>query len=225
VGSHPARPRRTGLRGLGILGLAAFLLLPGGCGTAGVERHAARTEPSATVLRVISHGWHTGLALRRDDLPAGRLPWGEAFPGAEYLEVGWGHREFYQAPEPSLGLALRAALWPGGSVLHVAALDGADLAGLPPGVVAEIPLSRAGLERLVRFLEDAHARDETGRAVVVGPGLTARSRFYLGRERYHLLSTCNTWTARALREAGCLVGRPYPVTAEGLMARARDCAG
>lgn len=46
---------------------------------------------------VVRHRWHTGLVVRREDVPADIWPERDDFPGAEYLEVGWGERDFYQA--------------------------------------------------------------------------------------------------------------------------------
>src|SRR5258706_9355056 len=64
----------------------------------------------AETVYLVSHGWHVGLALRRDDLlalsPPSRLP----APPVAYVEIGWGDGDFYPAPSPSLSLALRAAL-------------------------------------------------------------------------------------------------------------------
>ncbi|MDP6343627.1 MAG: DUF2459 domain-containing protein, partial [Alphaproteobacteria bacterium] len=50
------------------------------------------------------------------------------------------------------------------------------------------------------------------------------SRFYEGAGEYHLLNTCNTWTARALRQAGLAVDPGNAVTADDLMAQLRPLA-
>ena len=50
----------------------------------------------------------------------------------------------------------------------------------------------------------------------------ATAGFLRARENFHLLRTCNVWTARALRLAGCPAGAG--VTAENVMAAAAKCA-
>jgi hypothetical protein len=45
------------------------------------------------------------------------------------------------------------------------------------------------------------------------------SRFYPGREPFHLLRTCNVWTAGALRAAGLSVRDA--ITLDGLMSQVR----
>jgi Protein of unknown function (DUF2459) len=43
------------------------------------------------------------------------------------------------------------------------------------------------------------------------------SKFYSARGRYHLLYTCNTWIADALRAAGLPITPVYAMTAGNLM--------
>lgn len=175
-------------------------------------------DPVRTVW-VVGHEWHTGLVIRRSDLPEGVWPEHQHFDGAEFLEIGWGDREFYQATEPTLGLALRAAFGASPSVLHVVAFSdpvGAFFAG---SEIVAIRLSPAGLAALGSFVAVAHARDETGRAIALGPGLYGWSRFYLGREPYGLPETCNTWTARALRAAGLPITPALALTKHGVLSQ------
>jgi uncharacterized protein (TIGR02117 family) len=167
---------------------------------------------------VVKHDWHTGLVLRREDVPADVWPERDEFPHAEYLEVGWGERDFYQAPEGTLWLAIKAAFWPNDSVLHVAGFGAPPAAYFAGADVAEIGLSAAGHRALAAFVADAHARTAEGRAVPLGPGRYGQSRFYLGRERY-ALTTCNTWTARALRAGGFPITPFWAITSANVMAQ------
>jgi hypothetical protein len=88
---------------------------------------AVSTEapPAARTLHVVSHGWHTGIVLRAADVPTDAWPARGDFPGAQYLEIGWGNRDYYQAADPGAWLALKAAFWPTPGVLHVLAFNGA----------------------------------------------------------------------------------------------------
>jgi uncharacterized protein (TIGR02117 family) len=165
---------------------------------------------------VVRHDWHTGLVLRREDVPADAWPERDDFSGAAYLEVGWGERDFYQAPRGTFWLGFKAAFRASDSVLHVAGFS------IPPAVyfagaqVVEIGLSTQGFRALVTFIADAHARTGEGRAVSLGPGRYGQSQFYLGRERY-ALTTCNTWTARALRAGGFPITPFWAITAANVM--------
>ena len=175
-----------------------------------------RGEP-VTSVSVVSHGWHTGIAVRPADIPEGVWPEHRQLGAAEQLEVAWGDRDFYMAPRGTLRLALRAAFWSSASVLHISAFDRPVDQVFPGQEVIQMRVSHQGLRRLAGFFQDAYARDPAGGIIVLGGGQYASSRFYAAREKYSLLRTCNTWTTRALREAGLPIEPLQVVTAAGLM--------
>lgn len=176
----------------------------------------------AATLYVINHGWHTGLAIRRGDIPDGLWPEHRQAPPGEYLEVGWGQREFYQTRDPSLLQALGAALWPQPSVLHLVGFNGQVTAKFSNSEVIGLPLDAPAMAQIVRYISDAYERDADGNVKRMGQGLYGDSRFFAGRENFHLFRTCNVWTARALRLAGCPVGAG--ITADNVMKSVAKCA-
>jgi uncharacterized protein (TIGR02117 family) len=167
---------------------------------------------------VVRHDWHTGLIVHREDVPVEIWPERDDFPAADYLEVGWGERDFYQAPRGTLWMGLKATFWANNSVLHVAAFSAPPPAYFAGQEVAEIGLSTPGFRALIAFIADAHARTGEGHAIPLGPGRYGASRFYLGRERY-MLTTCNVWTARALRAAGFPITPFWALTAANVMSQ------
>ena len=173
------------------------------------------------LIYLVSHGWHAGIVLRRADIPDNVWPAPEDFPDAQYLEVGWGDRDFYQTPDPHMGLILKAALSPTASVLHIVGFNGPVPAYFPYSEIIGIELSSAGLERLSRTIAESFARDENGKVTSLGPGLYGNSRFYRSGESYHLFNTCNVWTARALRAAGLPITPATVTRVESLMSQAQ----
>ncbi len=176
----------------------------------------ARGEPVTSIF-VVSHGWHTGIAVRPADIPEGVWPEHRQLGAAEQLEVAWGDREFYMAPRGTLRLALRAAFWSSASVLHISAFDRPVDQVFSGQEIVQMRVSHQGLRRLAGFFQDAYARDPAGGILLLGRGQYASSRFYAAREKYSLLRTCNIWIARALREAGLPIEPLQVVTAAGLM--------
>ena len=171
-------------------------------------------------IYLVAHDKHSGVAVKRADIPAGLWPESRDFPRADYLEVGWGDRDYYYGRNQGLGGKLRAALWPNNpSVLHVAGVRGPLAENFPASEIIEITLPPDGFERLVRYIHDAY--DRAGAPVVapLGPGLYGDSRFYPAWETFNLLRTCNVWTARGLRGAGLPIRDS--VMREGLMSQAR----
>jgi uncharacterized protein (TIGR02117 family) len=211
---------------LGRVGLwvGALAVLAIACAAQDRAPYPPRLSEPTRLVWVVGHEWHTGLVIRRADIPDGLWPEHGDFVGAEYLEVGWGDREFYQATAPTLSLGLRAAVGANPGVLHVVAFSDAIGAVFPRSQIVELSLSTEGLAALCSFVHAAHARDETGRAMALGPGLYGWSRFYLGRERYAFPETCNTWTARALRAAGLPIKPWLAQTSHGLMSQVVEAA-
>ena len=180
-----------------------------------VEAGAQRT------IHVVRHGLHTGIAVRAADVPEGAWPARHDFSGADYLEVGWGDRAYYQAPDPDAWLALRALFWPTPGVLHVVGFSGPVERQFPGAEIVELHLSRQGLARLIDYVRESHELDPFGAPIALGRGLYGASRFYASREEFHFLKTCNVWTARVLREAGVSLPSVPTLTASGLISRLR----
>src|SRR5262249_36073239 len=150
---------------------------------------------------VVTHHWHTGIAVSIADVPAGRWPAASVFAGAELGEVGWGDRDFWMAPPEAIGPAVKAALAPEASVLRGVWVAGPGEQAGPASDVVELAVSRTGLAALVDFVSASYARSAAGEPIDLGPAGWPRSRFYLATGRYHLFNTSNRWTARALIRA------------------------
>lgn len=189
--------------------------------------HDAQTEGATArprhLIFVSSHGWHTGVILRRSDLrPADGWPALPEFARDEFLEFGWGSEPFYTAPRPTLLIALRTVFTATPSVLHVVGFRGSPAGAFPRSEVVAVPVSRTGQRVLAAEIGRTFARDGRGQAWDRGPGLYGHSRFFASRGRYSLAHSCNGWTATMLR-AGGLPVRPglSTLTAGGLMAQVR----
>jgi uncharacterized protein (TIGR02117 family) len=176
-------------------------------------------EPSITIY-LVRHGWHAGIVVKRADIPAGIWPQHNDFPDAEYLEAGWGDKDYYMTPSPHLGITLKAGFLPTASVLHIVGFSGSVTRYFPRSEVIRIELSEAGFQRLCSYLENSYALDEAGRSQPLGPSLYGAGQFYLSQESYHAFNTCNVWTARALREAGCPITPAENHSIDTLMATA-----
>jgi uncharacterized protein (TIGR02117 family) len=172
---------------------------------------------------VVSHGWHAGIVIPRADISPQDWPQVRDFPGARYLEVGWGDREFYQRNTPHPGLTIRAALWPTESVLHVVGFSAAVTEYFPGSEIIRIDLESEQLRSLVRYIASSHETEAGSGSEALSSGLYGYSRFYASHETYHLFNNCNVWSARALEAAGCPMRPADTLTVGTLMNRARNC--
>ena len=155
-------------------------------------------EPTRT-LYVVSHGWHSGIVVERGDLVS-RLPMlGIGKEG--YVEVGWGEERFYQARETTLGMKLRATLWPNASVLQVVPFVGPPSRYFVSSTVAEVRTDDAGYAAALEFIAATFKPDLQR----VGPSLYGEGWFYRAEGSFHLFNNCNTWVGSVLeRTKNCL---------------------
>jgi uncharacterized protein (TIGR02117 family) len=199
--------------------LPLVLLALGACAAPPLGPANPQGGGPAVAVYLVAHDMHSGIAVRRADISAGLWPESRDFPQAEYLEVGWGDRDYYYGRNQGLWGTWRAGLWSNPSVLHVAGVRGPLAENFSASEIIELTLPRDGFERLVRYIHDAYDRAGAPAAAPLGPGLYGDSRFYPAWESFSLLRTCNVWTARGLRGAGLPVHDS--ITMEGLMSQAR----
>ena len=201
--------------------LTALALLGTGC--LGPKKNLfppAAGAPRKTI-HVVSHGWHTGIIVLRADIPTNVWPAQRDFAEFASLEVGWGNDGFYRADKITTAIAVKALCWPTPSVLHVVGFNGPPEREFPESKVIRVELSADGFTRLCAFMDRAYAHTVSGSAIPLGPGLYGDSEFYRANGRYYLPKTCNSWTASALRSAGCPITPLWSVTAGSVMRQAQ----
>jgi uncharacterized protein (TIGR02117 family) len=197
-----------------------ILLGPLGCTTPGIPRYPLQPQEEPQRIYVVNHGWHTGIVVKRDDVEAHLWPEKDAFPEVLYLEVGWGDRDFFQAPKAGVGILLQAALASPASVLLVIGLPMTVTQYFPDVEIIEIPLSRRGLKDLATFMHATYKRDDSGQVLPLGPSNRHKySMFYLAEGDYSLFNTCNSWVSKALQTAGLPIRTA--LTAGGVMRQAQ----
>ena len=200
--------------------LPLILLALYACAASEPNPPTSRDNGPRVAVYLVAHDKHSGIAVRRSDIPAGLWPEVRDFPQADYLEVGWGERDYYFGRDQGFTGAMKAAFgFTNPSVLHVAGVRGPLAKSFPASEIIEVTLTRDGFERLVHYIHDAYDRKGAPVVAPLGPGLYGDSRFYPAWESFHLLRTCNVWTARGLRDAGLPV--EDSITMEGLMSQAR----
>jgi hypothetical protein len=166
---------------------------------------------------VINHGTlHTGLAVKRSDIPSGVWPANRDYAGFRYLEMGWGDDDGYRKPLTS-GIALKALT---GSKRTVLLADGFRALRKklddPRCTVIQVDLCPRGFSRLCQHIEESYALDEAGQPICLARG------WYRARGTYSAFHTCNTWVASALRKSGCPITPAYCLTPGPLLRQARQ---
>lgn len=200
--------------------LIVALVCPGCVGPMSGVFPPASGEPAETIF-VVNHGWHTGIVVPIDRLPAEVLPPWDAALKSKYLELGWGDDGYYRAEKVTSGMTVRALFGNNPSVLHIVAMNAPPDAAFPSSGVIRITLSADGFDRLCAFLAGSYALGEDGKPIDLGKGLYGKSRFYRATDYYYFPNTCNKWTARALRAAGTPITPFYAITAGNVFDQCR----
>lgn len=200
-----------------------FFLLPlaliSGCSSLPHAVKLAEDAPrtGSKEIFVVSHGWHTGLVLPAKDIQV-RLPaLKKRFGDAPFIEFGWGDKGFYQSNEITTGLTFRAMFWSAGSVIHAVAVPREVADFFSGSEVKILCLSDAAAASLINFIADSFSKNSHDEIIELKNGIYGDSQFYEGAGDYHLLNTCNKWTAKGLRSAGFEISPTFKLTAGSVM--------
>jgi uncharacterized protein (TIGR02117 family) len=179
------------------------------------------------VAYAVSNGWHVGLVV-----PAGRI--NALLPDikkrfekttansagvmqeANYYEIGWGDRGFYEAKEITTLMAVQAMFNSPGSVMHVVAVHN-PLSAFGKSQLVKFCLNETQLASLETFIVNSFAKHAHGGIVSRRPGLYGDSQFFEAAGTYHFLNSCNTWAAKALRSAGFDIKPTFKLFASQVM--------
>ena len=175
-----------------------------------------KTEEKNQSVYVTSHGWHTGIVINASMITDELVALKERFPGNKYIEFGWGDTGFYQAPEITAMLTIKAVFWPTQSIMHVVGFNTRPDQYFPGSEVIEVKLTQSQVENLVKFLVSSFAV-ENDEVVPLEKGLYGNSQFYQGVGSYYAFNTCNKWTAKALYSAGVDINPILKLTADSVM--------
>lgn len=196
----------------------------GGCAYFKEWQHLPTSKNDERTIYVVSHGWHTGIVIARDELGE-ELQFIPAQLGASaYYEFGWGDKAFYQAEKETIGIALKAAFWPTPSTMHVVAVPKAPAIEFPESETVELHVSQAGQHALIAAIAASFTKDANGHSSSTRKGLYGHSLFYDGNGSYYLTNTCNTWTARMLAHAGVPTTEALTITAGSMIRQTKWAA-
>jgi uncharacterized protein (TIGR02117 family) len=170
-------------------------------------------EKLCRTVFIIHDSWHAAIVLRKDDLSTATLPELADFPDARFVEFSWGDKDYFPDPDSGFSMALKAAFWSSGSVLHLVGSNDAPKIFYPKAEVIELHFSPTAFDRLINFLSQSFLRPNSKGRAQASAGLYSYSRFYPSSGKFSLLNTCNTWVAQTLETAGLPVSASRVITA------------
>lgn len=124
------------------------------------------------------------------------------FMNYKYVDVGWGDKDFYQAPGFDINLAVKALFMKTESTLRVSGINKPIENYLEFTDYAEkLILSSDKYNRLCDYVQSTFNL-EKDRPQILSEHLNGAIKFYKAKGYYTLFNTCNTWVAKALKYAG-----------------------
>jgi uncharacterized protein (TIGR02117 family) len=204
--------------------ISVLALLASDCAAPKTERNFTAGDANAKQVFVVHNKWHAAIVANTNDIGTDEMPELSYFPGAEYVEISWGDADFFPAAEGGIGLALKAAFWSSGSVLHLVGFSGTVKETYGGAEIIEIGLSEQEFRRLIGFVSAEFQREQPGRPATARPGLFPQSRFFPANSKFNLLRTCNAWVAEAFSAAGLPVSPGFVFTAGNLAAQIKEFA-
>jgi len=116
-------------------------------------------------IYVASISWHTGIIVPGYSIPDSLWPIKHNFSKFDYLEIGWGDRDFYQHPKINLWYIIKATLWPTPTALHVVPLkeENIEINYIDTKVV-KLKITQKELNNLSHFLVSQFELNEQGKA-------------------------------------------------------------
>jgi uncharacterized protein (TIGR02117 family) len=186
---------------------------------------------------VISNGYHAGLALPRERLAefaGGRgypalIAVAQRFASFDWIEFGWGEREFYQSVatvgDMNWRMALRALFAAGNrSVVHVVGISGDPVRAFKAEMM-KVPVSRNGFDHMLQKLDATFLAPENGALPDLGRGLYGPSLFYPANGTFGITRVCNHWVGDLLAAAGLPANPVLATLPAGLLFYLRWRAG
>ncbi len=185
-------------------------------------------EHSAAIIYVARRGWHIDIGFDAADLQAPRVspsgsswgaPWDSLlpeFPGVRYLFFGFGDEHYLLAKNHTTPVML-AALWPGRGMILATALKSPPSDAFGAAHVIALSVTRAELQAAEDFVQRSFGAGVGGTGVG-GAGVDERapirpyargpydgSLYFIARDKYSAIHTCNTWAAQVLKAGGLRV--------------------
>ena len=151
-------------------------------------------------IYITSISWHTAIIIPATCLPDSLWPASYDYSEFEYLEIGWGDRDFYQTPGFNPWFAIKAMFWSTKSAIHIFPLQEFD-GSYALNELIELELTVNQLKNLCSFLVGNFVI-ENGKFVPLQEGFYYNSQFFAGQYAYHLPINSNVWIAKALKAAG-----------------------
>lgn len=166
------------------------------------------TPGKGVIIYIADHGVHAGLILpmavirAQAPLPKNIATMLAYTPDANWIEVGWGDKAFYETGSWSaidISMMAKAAFIPTPTVVHVVGFRGTPSLVFSNSSLTQLSISQAGLRKILGELDGTL---NFKAPFLPAQGLYGDSRFFPAHGNYHMFNICNHRVAQWLASAG-----------------------
>ncbi|OFX89137.1 MAG: hypothetical protein A2W99_01925 [Bacteroidetes bacterium GWF2_33_16] len=172
---------------------------------------------SEHIIFIVKYRWHSGIIINREEAIPFLPSLQNHFINNQYIEIGWGDKDYYMAENETVWLALKAVIIPTKSVLHIHGFNENPEWYFRDYEIAKLSLSTINFNNLLNHINSSFALDLESNPIILGDGLIPNSSFFLSNEKYYLFKTCNAWTAQQLKVAHVDINPWLAITSKNLM--------
>lgn len=152
-------------------------------------------------IYLIKQNWHTGIILKKENINSEIFPSIKDFPNTDFLDIGWGDKEFYLHPDFDFELAFKALFYPTTSVLRIEGINSINNYLNISDAAVEIKISKSSFDKLCSFIQETFNKNED-KNILITQRNKGRIKYYEAKGKYSIFNTCNTWIAKGLKHAG-----------------------
>jgi hypothetical protein len=174
-------------------------------------------ETDSVSVFVVKHGWHTSLIIERETLGRYFPRLTNRFPHSEMLDISWGDKKYFMAPDHSIWLAVRAVLVPTQSVVRVVGYSEKMVESFEPPEIEKLMFSGEEFRQLAVFLQKSFSENDDGELLIAGK----RGIFFFSQTKYWGFRTCNSWIAKALKNGGYPIKPLFSLTSNAVMRKVK----
>ena len=160
------------------------------------------TEDSTKIIYLVKIRWHTGIIFKTNQIDKTIWKSLDDFKNYDYVDIGWGNRDFYQHPGFDIDLAVRALFFNTKSTLRVGGFNEPVGEYINSTDFAErLVLSKGKYDSLCSFIQSTYDL-ENNNPQILSVHTGGAIKFYSAKGYYSCFNTCNTWVAKALKYSG-----------------------
>jgi len=191
-----------------------------GCTSMPAKQKIPDTNTEHTIY-FIYREWHTSILIDAKTVALHSRYLQQEAATQRYIRIGWGDGNYFTGKSKTFGSATKALIASSHSALQVIAYAQPPFASIPPETRVPIAITDKGMRKLIRYLDNAFALDESGQVIPLQAYTTDTGNFYQASGHYSLFSNCNTWSGRALQAAKLPVRSSLQLTAQSVFEQAR----